>query len=1376
MHRFLAIFLLACAATSAEVPLVARFDMEKDPSVENQLQDTTGKHHGRLLNGAELVPGGRSGNALHLHGGGARAEIPADPMLDALVSDFTIALWVKPERKPDGDSTQIITKRTQWWMTKPFSIDWLSDGALLLSTNDGAWRNPRGGTLAVGEWHHLALTAKRGAQAVLWLDGAKTIELDLPRSLSRNGEPLVLGFEPAGDFAGGKFRPFVGLIDDLRIYATSLDASQIAAVMAGTLATRPATQADLPGRHLESTPPAATTAVPATDAPLSCELVVDRDLSARGLWYEEASVAVEKIEAGGRQLNALVCKGGSAPGVNYARSLRLSCTDPRFREGRMPVVDIEVEFSHPHWSGVEVKADTARGPQKVGEGWGGNDALKTIRVQLDDARFAGTDNGTPDRDLGPDGYDLRINGFSGDMRIRRVTVTGYDRQNDPDWRRLLKLQSVQAPGREVFAFAAGEPLHLDWRFRNLALVPVDSACTWRIVGRDGKVLASGTKQGMCAANGELVLSMEAASRGLPFGIYEATLALTAKRKSGPVEVLTRTVTLALGSPAVLAKAAPGEFLYGLDVALGETWANPRYLAWMHWMGVDLVRAGASMHEFDKAMPVFRREGLQVMPMPEAAYDADDGRRAQLVREAAEQAAGVAKRHPDIRWYEIGNEPDLGFYKGPIEDYAVGMAEIAKAIRQANPLAMPMNGGLSFFGDEGTRRSQRLLEVADVSNLKALAYHGHGALVGAEKGAYERMQSAAATHGRSALPLIETESGVAAGRSPQQEDVQARTVVEKMVYAQGQGMPLFIFFRLHFEEADSYGMLYDQQEPRPSVLSYRNLVEQTRGLRCGPRLDLGDPDLYAYAFAAGNRRCLVTWLSRPETASASVALAAGRAAITGLRVTDHYGNPLAIPPLAGPVATLAITEQPQFISWTGAAIGFPAAAPAPLRLAGCEVATGIPGSLQVIVRNADTMPLVGEVRITVTSHNPVTPATCTLPVTVAPGAEATVHQVLRVAAGAPITAWPQTWTIFEEGPGAAPDLTTITSLPATWKGPAGAPVAGRRARLQDDRLDLAALTGSIRERKSVVCFAEIECAAAGTIAVGASADWWMEWYINGQKGYSTLDRGNGSGFRLTDHRFTLPVHAGRNLLAVRALSGSQGFVLICGGAEELRRVDSTQADRVEAVLVVGGAVIARSVNTLQVLTPLPSLPEGGRTAMAALPALAELAEPDLTNLFVQHPDSSRWWHGDGDLSARVWATADTKSLDLLVAVRDDQQRTGGAPATLPEQDSLQLGVAGNDEGSVQMWTIGTSTKGPGAWRSNALDQADPDLRIEIERDEAGKLTWYRCSIPRSRLPQGALRLNLQINDNDDGFRKQFLRWRPSLNEHPNIARWYRVMLP
>ena len=41
-----------------------------------------------------------------------------------------------------------------------------------------------------------------------------------------------------------------------------------------------------------------------------------------------------------------------------------------------------------------------------------------------------------------------------------------------------------------------------------------------------------------------------------------------------------------------------------------------------------------------------------------------------------------------------------------------------------------------------------------------------------------------------------------------------------------------------------------------------------------------------------------------------------------------------------------------------------------------------------------------------------------------------------------------------------------------------------------------------------------------------ADWWMAWYVNGEKVYDTLAKGNGGGYSIQDHVFPIKLKKGK----------------------------------------------------------------------------------------------------------------------------------------------------------------------------------------------------------------------------------------------------------
>ncbi len=120
----------------------------------------------------------------------------------------------------------------------------------------------------------------------------------------------------------------------------------------------------------------------------------------------------------------------------------------------------------------------------------------------------------------------------------------------------------------------------------------------------------------------------------------------------------------------------------------------------------------------------------------------------------------------IHYYEIGNEPDLPrFYPGPTADFVRSFEEMREAIKRGGKAAglkdsdsVVTTGGLSFAGQEGPVRSNEILKQLDPSKIDAIAYHGHGPGIQAERSAFERVHAVAVKDGIADHPFIETESG------------------------------------------------------------------------------------------------------------------------------------------------------------------------------------------------------------------------------------------------------------------------------------------------------------------------------------------------------------------------------------------------------------------------------------------------------------------------------------------------------------------------------------------------------------------------------------------------------------------------------------------
>lgn len=110
-----------------------------------------------------------------------------------------------------------------------------------------------------------------------------------------------------------------------------------------------------------------------------------------------------------------------------------------------------------------------------------------------------------------------------------------------------------------------------------------------------------------------------------------------------------------------------------------------------------------------------------------------------------------------------------------------------------------------------------------------------------------------------------------------------------------------------------------------------------------------------------------------------------------------------------------------------------------------------------------------------------------------------------------------------------------------------------------------------EHRVAYAFAEINCPTGGWLTIGAGADYWMQWYLDGKPIYDTLTIGNRAmPYAITNHVFSVEVTPGEHVLAVMVMASGGGWNVISAGgagAEQYLRVAPPEARRKWGFLIV-----------------------------------------------------------------------------------------------------------------------------------------------------------------------------------------------------------------
>jgi len=1069
---------------------------------------------------------------------------------------------------------------------------------------------------------------------------------------------------------------------------------------------------------------------------------------------------------------------GSDPSKGWQRVIRVHVTDGDFLAGKYPVVDIETTFRTAPSVQVSLEGKTTEGVQSLmKERMPGRnpEEWRTRRISID--HFA------------PDGKNDLIISTANALTLKDIKVTGYDLSKDVDWSRLLRIGDISGPqDGGVLLFERGGSQKLSVPLTNLARIPCSIAYTLRISDFAAPVQKS-EGEITIAPGGSEVLGFEFDTAKLPLGPYEGVLEI--RLADSPAKaLLARSFRLGLITESRLEKARPGEFLYGLDPANNFQHAihTPATFAYFRLMGVDILRnpyntgMTESVENAGQALQALAGQDLQSMIMVDPPKETDAGKRAATLEKKVAFLKELSRKYAGsgpgkYHYYELGNEPDLPvFYPNLIPAYLESYYAMYDAVKTgAQEGGVPgdgtvvMNGGLSFAHETGDRRSREFLSLIDPKRIDAIAYHGHGPGIEAERMAYERVLTEARKHGKENIPFVETESGTMGTDHSTLID-QARTVVEKQAFAQSVGQPFLMYFRLVMKEGQEggYGMTERITEPRPSVLSYRNMVERLRHQSFVRPLDFagksGAEGVNGYLFEgrdaqgkADGRKTVLAFNEHSARHNLLVRLGQPGSTVSSTRLYDMFGNTLPLEIVSGNVASFAVGPDPVYLSWDSPDAAETVDALAPLLRADIKgpLLTGAANRVTLALTNPGGKPL--EIGVQIAGHSRVSLQVEPTDVTLSLPVSQPRDIPLGITLGQPseplrLPVW---WKVFLDVDGNALSPEQLSIIPATLPAKSGES-AGEYAWTPEQVIGFAKLAGGFSEWRAATAFAYMDSPKAVELRVAAKPDYWMAWFVNGRKVYDAAsDRARGGG-DFGSHSFTLPLRAGRNTIAVTGFSGRGGWSVRYAGPKELALFTSggIDPDRLTVTITDATHTIAQADVPLELQGPVPPLgdirPANDVQAWMPLEPLALLSSTEVTNLWVKEPDQTRWYKGQSDLSAIVWARQTPMDLQILARVSDDASVTAPAPEGLAQHDAMRIVLAAAD-GTPFLDATGGMVNGSPAVKGSQ------DARYAIQRIDTpqGPVTVYHVTIPRSAIPAEPFRLNLSVLDNDAGYLKQTL---------------------
>lgn len=175
----------------------------------------------------------------------------------------------------------------------------------------------------------------------------------------------------------------------------------------------------------------------------------------------------------------------------------------------------------------------------------------------------------------------------------------------------------------------------------------------------------------------------------------------------------------------------------------------------------------------------------------------------------------------------------------------------------------------------------------------------------------------------------------------------------------------------------------------------------------------------------------------------------------------------------------------------------------------------------------------------------------------------------------------------------------------------------------------------------------------------------------------------------------------------------------------------------------------------------------------------LGRANLVSIYQNAPLDNMLFHGDNDLSAKVYVSSVPSGLRLSVRVRDDVFVQNEPAGSEWQGDSLQFAIV-LPTGQNYEWVAALTASGPTVHLDLAPlgDTLGPAaMPLVIKRDEAAKETLYDLIIPAT-LPDGAklgahFCMTLLVNDNDGGGRKGWVEWTPGIGMTKDASQYQPI---
>lgn len=277
---------------------------------------------------------------------------------------------------------------------------------------------------------------------------------------------------------------------------------------------------------------------------------------------------------------------------------------------------------------------------------------------------------------------------------------------------------------------------------------------------------------------------------------------------------------------------------------------------------------------------------------------------------------VSRYKDRLKYWEIWNEADIGFWQGTDEEYIQLMQAAYRGAKRADPQCVVSMTGLAYTFPHTSRTGrlcdgrlflEKCLKLAP-NEFDIINFHSYGGLNPLERKLREINELK--RQYECDKPVWITETGMPTHLRGATEQAQARYCAQAHATAFAAGVTK-VFWHCFYDwgldpnyNEHHFGLIHYDFSPKPAYMVYCAMTRELAGTKAVGKIDLG-PGIRAVGFTKGDDPITMVW-SEKDDRRILLKLDADHA-----EVTDLMGNPVSVKP-AMRVVALDLTPDPVYV--------------------------------------------------------------------------------------------------------------------------------------------------------------------------------------------------------------------------------------------------------------------------------------------------------------------------------------------------------------------------------------------------------------------------------------------------------------------------------